>query len=175
MDAKAEKIALFRYGLIAPLILETLPRGELTRRAEEIAARSYEIPYSQRTSLSVDTLLDWALRYRRGGFAALAPQTRRDRGQSRALTPQLAELIERLKRENPHRTGTTLLRELALVSTVGTVSRSTCTAFSSNVASPRGNCWLLLPARSSKRSLGTACFPRLLATGGCRAWHPRSP
>ena len=69
MDAKAEKIALFRYGLIAPLALESLPRGELTRRAEEIAARSYEIPYSQRTSLSVDTLLDWALRYRRGGFA----------------------------------------------------------------------------------------------------------
>jgi putative transposase len=65
---KRKKIALFRYGLIAPLVLETLPRGELTRRAEEIAARNYEIPYSQRTSLSVDTLLDWALRYRRGGF-----------------------------------------------------------------------------------------------------------
>ena len=39
MDAKAEKLALFRYGLIAPLVLETLPRGELTRRAEEIARR----------------------------------------------------------------------------------------------------------------------------------------
>jgi hypothetical protein len=36
MDAKAEKIALCRYGLIAPLVLETLPRGELTGRAEEI-------------------------------------------------------------------------------------------------------------------------------------------
>ena len=32
MDDKAEKVALFRYGLIAPLVLETLPRGELTRR-----------------------------------------------------------------------------------------------------------------------------------------------
>jgi len=41
MDAKAEKIALFRYGLIAPLVLEALPRGELTRRAQEIAARHY--------------------------------------------------------------------------------------------------------------------------------------
>ena len=51
MDARAEKIALFRYALIAPLVLEVLPRGELTRRAEEIAARKYEIPYSQRTSL----------------------------------------------------------------------------------------------------------------------------
>ena len=47
MDAKAEKIALFRYGLIAPLVLEALPRGELTRRAQEIAARHYEIPSFQ--------------------------------------------------------------------------------------------------------------------------------
>jgi putative transposase len=114
MDAKAEKVALFRYGLIAPLVLESLPRGELTRRAQEIAARHYEIPHSERTSVSVDTLLEWALRYRTGGFEALAPQARQDRGQSRTLTPQLADLIERLKRENPHRTGTTLLRELAL-------------------------------------------------------------
>jgi len=114
MDAKAEKLALFRYGLVAPLVLEALPRGELTRRAQQIAARHYDIPHSKRISISVDTLLDWALRYRTGGFAAPAPQPRRDRGQSRALTPQLADLIERLKRENPHRTGATLLRELAL-------------------------------------------------------------
>src|SRR5947207_2465182 len=114
MDAKAEKIALFRFGVIASLVLEPLPRGELTRRAQEIAARHYDIPASQRTSVSVDTLLDWALRYRNGGFEALAPQPRQDRGQSRTITPQLADLIERLKRENPHRTGATLLRELAL-------------------------------------------------------------
>ena len=52
--------------------------------------------------------------YRKGGLEALAPKPRQDRGQSRAITPSLAELIERLKRENPHRAGTTLLRELAL-------------------------------------------------------------
>jgi putative transposase len=114
MDAKAEKLALFRYGLIAPLVLEALPRGELTRRAEEIAARHYDIPFSKRTAVSVDTLLRWAVRYRNGGFEALAPKPRQDRGQSRTITPQLASLIERLKRENPHRTGATLLRELAL-------------------------------------------------------------
>jgi putative transposase len=114
MDAKAEKIALFRYGVIAPLVLELLPRGELTRCAEEIACRHYQIPASRRTSISVDTLLDWGLRYRNGGFEALAPQPRQDPGQSRTIAPQLADLIERLKRENPHRTGATLLRELAL-------------------------------------------------------------
>ena len=114
MDTKSEKLALFKYALIAPLVIEPLPRGELTRRAQEIAGRHYDIPDSKRTGVSVDTLLDWALRYRNGGFEALAPKPRQDRGQSRAVTPQLASLIERLKRENPHRTGTTLLRELAL-------------------------------------------------------------
>jgi putative transposase len=114
MDAKAEKLALFRYGLIASLVIERLPRGELTRRAQEIAARHYDIPGSKRGTVSVDTLLDWAVLYRNGGFEALAPKPRQDRGQSRVITPQLATLIERLKRENPHRTGTTLLRELAL-------------------------------------------------------------
>ena len=113
MNDKPEKIALFRYGLIAPLILETLPRGELTRRAEEIASRAYDIPHSTRRTVSIDTLLDWALRYRRHGLEGLTPQPRQDRGQARVVDAQTAALIERLKRENPHRTGTSLLRQLA--------------------------------------------------------------
>ena len=58
MNTKAEKLALFRYGLIAQLVIETLPRGELTRRAQEIASRTYDIPHSKRTAVSVDTLLE---------------------------------------------------------------------------------------------------------------------
>src|ERR1044072_6265723 len=130
MDAQAERMALFRYALVAPLVLEPLPRGELTRRAEEIAARQYDVPDSKRRAISVDTLLEWAKRYRGGGFEALAPQPRQDRGQPRAITPQLADLIERLKRENPHRTGATLLRELALSSGhEATISASTSHRF----------------------------------------------
>jgi putative transposase len=116
MDDKAEKVALFRYGLIAPLVLETLPRGELTRRAQQIAARLYDIPHSTRRQVSVDTLLDWTLRYRRNGLPALSPKPRQDRGQARAVATETAALIERLKRENPHRTGAALLRELATAS-----------------------------------------------------------
>ena len=115
-DSKSEKIALFRYGLIATLVLEKLSRGELMRRARELAKLHYQIPFSCRTTVSVDTLLIWARRYRKGGLGALGVRARRDRGQSRAISPQLAQLIQRLKLENPYRTGTTLLRELALSS-----------------------------------------------------------
>jgi transposase InsO family protein len=119
MDSKSEKIALFRFGLIGPLVLEKLPRGELTRRAREIAERDYDMPFSDRRRVSVDSLIDWAARYRTGGLEALAPKPRADRGKARVITPQMALLIERLKRENPHRNGTTLLRELALVNEEG--------------------------------------------------------
>jgi transposase InsO family protein len=115
-DPKSEKVALFRYGLIATLVLERLSRGEMMRRARELAALHYDIPFSARTTISVGTLLKWARRYRKDGLEALSPKRRQDRGRSRVISPQLAQLIERLKRENPHRTGTTLLRELALSS-----------------------------------------------------------
>src|SRR6516225_9765172 len=45
-NRKAEKLALFRFGLVASLVIEALPRGELTRRAEEIAASQYDFPDS---------------------------------------------------------------------------------------------------------------------------------
>src|SRR6266446_1507832 len=115
-DSKSEKVALFRYGLIATLVLETLSRGELMRRARELASLRYDIPFSDRTTISVGTLLKWSRRYRKGGLDALNPKRRKDRGVSRVISPQLAQLIERLKRENPHRAGTTLLKELALSS-----------------------------------------------------------
>jgi putative transposase len=128
-DEKAENIALFRYGLIAPLVLETLPRGELTRRAQEIAARLYDVPHSTRRQVSVDTLLEWTLRYRRNGLPALMPKPRQDRGHMRAIPDATAALIERLKRENPHRTGTALLNHLALEGDQAEISPSTLYRF----------------------------------------------
>src|SRR2546422_9943143 len=98
MDSKAEKIALFRYGLVATLVLEKLPRGELIRRARELAEHEYDIPFSDRRRVCVDTLLHWAVRYRTGGFGALAPPTRLDRGKPPGISPPLAPLIEELKR-----------------------------------------------------------------------------
>lgn len=62
----------------------------------------------------MDTLLDWTLRYRRYGLAGLVPKPRQDRGQLRAITPETAALIERLKRESPARTGQALFTQLSL-------------------------------------------------------------
>ena len=55
-EPKSEKVALFRYGLIATLVLEQQSRGELMRRARELAALHYDVPFSARTTISLSTL-----------------------------------------------------------------------------------------------------------------------
>ena len=121
------------------------------RRAQEIAARLYDIPHSTRRQVSVDTLLEWTLRYRRNGLAALPPKPRQDRGQTRAIAPETAALIERLKRENPHRTGTALLRELALAKRAATRPASRpprSIVFCAPADSPNANCCSTKPPRT---------------------------
>src|SRR5256885_16233447 len=98
MDSKAEKIALFRYGLIATLVLEKLPRGEMIRRARELAEHEYDIPFSDRRQVSVETLLHWAARYRTGGLGAVGPPTRARPGKPRVGPPQVARPIARVER-----------------------------------------------------------------------------
>ena len=95
------EIALFRYGLIADLV--RLPPGTkgLYRQLEQKAAKEYTIPGTSRTSVAAETLRDWLKRYRKGGFDALLPKARADRGQSRALSPAVFERLLAIKEDNP--------------------------------------------------------------------------
>jgi len=96
-----QAVALFRYGLIADLV--HLPPGTkgLYRRLEEKAAREYTIPGSSRTRVAAETLRDWLKRYREGGFDALLPKPRADRGTPRAISAAVAEQLLSIKEDNP--------------------------------------------------------------------------
>ncbi|MGH8654741.1 MAG: helix-turn-helix domain-containing protein [Gammaproteobacteria bacterium] len=104
-------VALFRYGLIADLV--QLPPGcrGLYQRFEEKAAAEYAIPGSTRIRVAPETLRDWLKRYRRGGFEALMPKPRADRGRSRALPDALVELLLNLKETQPKLSVPLLIRE----------------------------------------------------------------
>lgn len=97
-------IALFRYGLIAPLLFTTLSAGELERRLREIAGQSYDMPHSTRRRVGVTTLRRYLKAYRAGGFDALRPQVRTDKRQPRAFPPQVLEKAIALREEQPART-----------------------------------------------------------------------
>ena len=97
----AHQVALFRYGLIAGLA--RLPPGTpgLYRRLRAIAAEEHQIPGSSRTRVAAETLRDWLQRYRAGGFDALIPKPRADRGTPRALSAAISEALLVIKEANP--------------------------------------------------------------------------
>jgi len=95
------EIALFRYGLIADLV--HLPPGAkgLYGKLEHKAVKDYTIPGSSRTRVAAETLRDWLKRYRKGGFDALVPKLRADRGHPRRLPPEVVEVLLAIKEGNP--------------------------------------------------------------------------
>ena len=100
-DKLREAVALFRYGLIADLV--HLPRGArgLGEKLREKAAATYAIPGTHRTAVAAETLRNWLVAYRHGGFEALYPKRRSDLGRSRRLPAQLAEQLVAIKARHP--------------------------------------------------------------------------
>jgi transposase InsO family protein len=100
-DKLREQIALFRYGVIADLLHR--PKGErgLYTLLKQKAQQDYQIPGSLRRRVEVETMRDWLMAYRQGGFEALHPKRRSDQGQSRAIPQAVADLLCSLKEETP--------------------------------------------------------------------------
>ena len=94
-------VALFRYGLIADVL--RLPPGsrEIRRTLHQKAQRTHTIPGTRRTRVALETMRDWLSLYRTGGFEALYPKTRADRGRPRRMPPEVAERLVALKTERP--------------------------------------------------------------------------
>jgi putative transposase len=101
-DDYRQQVALFRYGLIAELVNLSPGSPGLYQRLHEKAARAYTIPGSHRTRVAAETLRDWLKRYRQGGFEALLPKVRADRGQPRGLSAAVADRLLGLKEAHPH-------------------------------------------------------------------------
>ena len=100
-DDTRQAVALFRYGLVADLV--NLPPGTpgIGARLRAKAERDYDIPGTDRTRVAAETLRDWMRLYRRGGFDALHPRPRTDRGRPRRLSAEVAEQLIAVKTANP--------------------------------------------------------------------------
>jgi len=98
------EIALFRYGLIAPLLYDPLAAGQLEPALRAIAAKSYTIPYSKRTRVGVSTLRRYLKQYNQGGFDALRPHERQDKRKPRVFAPEVLAKAVALREEQPERT-----------------------------------------------------------------------
>ena len=110
MTSKAEQLALWRFEIIAPLLVIER-RGELKRAMEGLAARWHEHPTRGSIQLSARTIESWLYSYRRVGLAGLEDQKRRDLGKSRAISDEIAAHIETLV-SNTDLDGPNVLKEL---------------------------------------------------------------
>jgi putative transposase len=128
MDDKTRRaIALWRIGVLGTLVSARLEHGDRVKLFEEIAARVYEMPPDGKlVQLSPRTIESWYYAHKQGGFEALCPGTRSDCGTSRAIAPEIAELILRAKREKPRRSIKRIIRMLERAKQVmpGKLSRS---------------------------------------------------
>ncbi len=101
-DTKCRQaVALFRYGLIAEFIYSPAGTKGLYTGLCKKAKSDYPIPGTMRTRVAPETLRCWLKAYRRGGFEALLPKQRANRGCSRVLPRAVADALMSLKDEQP--------------------------------------------------------------------------
>jgi len=96
-----DQVALFRYGVIADVLHLDPKKRELSARLREKADLDYAIPGSFRRRVAAETMRGWLKAYRRGGFEALLPQARSDRGRSRAIEQAVADMLCAIKEDRP--------------------------------------------------------------------------
>ncbi|MBI3200150.1 MAG: Mu transposase C-terminal domain-containing protein [Myxococcales bacterium] len=125
-DDDRQRVALWRFGVLGPLVSARLEHGDRRAWFRAAAERVHEHPGGRLVRLSARTIESWYLAYRKGGLRALEPEARIDCGRSRAIRAEVAELLLRAKREKPRRSIRRLIRMLERAGAVcaGELSRS---------------------------------------------------
>ncbi|WP_391203641.1 DDE-type integrase/transposase/recombinase [Psychrobacillus sp. L4] len=93
------EVALFRYGLIAPLF-----NGQVEMKVyfNELEGKIHSVPYYGERKIAAKTIQEWLLHYRRNGFEALKPKKRADRGNSRRLSPDDQDHLLEIRKKSLH-------------------------------------------------------------------------
>jgi len=102
-EERRRQIAVWRYGILGPLVSAELEHGDLGTLLELAATRTYVHPSGRRVKLSARTIETWYYRHKKHGLRGLEPQTRKDAGCRRKLGDELCALIVRAKKEKPRR------------------------------------------------------------------------
>jgi transposase InsO family protein len=96
---KQEAIAIFRYGVIAPVL-----HGSSQNQADyfrQLAEKPLQVPFAEPRHFRPSTFKAWLLHYRKEGFEGLLPRSRSDCGVSRVISAELSQLIGQILSEHP--------------------------------------------------------------------------
>ncbi|KRQ85777.1 Integrase core domain protein [Caloramator mitchellensis] len=148
-----QKIALFRYSLIAPVITNTYTQSSVKEYFQEICAKQYDTPAGKK-EFAPSTVKDWLRLYRKHGINGLYPKLRKDKGNFRKLSDEAKEFILSCKAEFPSRSAKSIYFELIARGyfSLGEISLSTVQRFLSKNPLP-------LEHKSSERRAFEFEFP----------------
>jgi len=119
-EERRHAVLEFRYGVVAELANPYLDHGALKEAIREKAKRTYDIPYSRKTTITEGCIRKWLTVYRKYGRAGLLPKIRADHGTSRVLGPEeQAAFLEALTKY-PKLTAGAVYRKLLEERTVST-------------------------------------------------------
>lgn len=127
----AIEMAMFRFGLIAPVINNTFSEASKTAYYRKVCADVLMLPNGAMASYAAATFSYWESLYRKGGFDALKSKARSDKGYPRKLTPEAMDAIFALRKEFPKINATIILERLIEEGVIasGDVSLSTVQRF----------------------------------------------
>ena len=125
-DDTRRAIALFRFGVLGPLVSARLEHGDRRAHFEAAARRDYVTPDGRIVRISARTIEAWYYAYRKHGLSGLGPASRGDCGASRSMSAEVADLVVRAKQEKPRRSIRRIIRMLERAGRVrpGELSRS---------------------------------------------------
>lgn len=106
-----QDMALWRFGIISPLLHRSADGITLRLEINALAARGVLTPAGERKYLSPDTIRGWLYRFRRIGLAGLQEKVRRDKNSSQ-VPDTLQKALITLRDEHPFWTVKRLLRTL---------------------------------------------------------------
>ena len=109
---KNQKMALFKYSLIAAAVSGTFEAPSLIQHFRNVAEKSYQSPTGETVKVSFHTLERWDYKYKRYGIDALEPKKRSDTGKPRALPDTAIDEIFVLKEKFPYITGKAIYKKL---------------------------------------------------------------
>ena len=109
------QVAVFRFGVISDFVTGAqMSRAEKRRLMRDKCARKWQIPFSEKSSLSIGTINRWCRLYKdsNGDLKSLQPQDRCDQGKSRAMDEDTCLSLIELKLETPALTVPQLIEQI---------------------------------------------------------------
>nr|WP_320013387.1 DDE-type integrase/transposase/recombinase [uncultured Desulfobacter sp.] len=106
------EIALWRYGLISPLLHRDANDLTLNKMLDMASSRRYVHPNGTHVLLSGETLRKWLYRYQKLGLPGLEDKQRSDKGLHK-IPESLSDKMIALRLEHPRWTTARLIKELA--------------------------------------------------------------